>query len=144
MDGALLSSVRQMLDCCREIQNLLQHDKEYFTENQLDKVNESNQRKAELLDKLNLLAVEVNSKKQLTSLFNDTLQDVNQPLSGTQSELRTLVGELREEISNCYKYVVINSGIVFANLQQLKNIWDRMLACKTDDTCVYDNKGSIK
>ena len=140
MDGALLASLRQMLDCCKEIQNLLQHDKEYFTENQLDKVNESNQKKAALLDKLNLLAVEVNSKKQLTTLFNDAAQEVNQP----QSELRTLVSELKEEISNCYKYVVVNSGIVFANLQQLKNIWDKMLACKSSDTCVYDNKGSIK
>ncbi len=132
MDSAFLSAIKEMLRCCKEIQLLLRNDKDYFSKNQLTHVDNSNQKKAELLHQLNSLTTQLSSDHQSASMWNKLQQ--------TQQDL---LQELKTEILACYQYLMVNSGIVFANLQQLKDIWDKLLACKPKEP-IYDRNGVIE
>lgn len=131
MDSFLVN-IKEMVNCCREIQLLLRKDKDFFSQNQIGLVDDSNQKKAELLNRLNNLTTEISSSSQATALW-----------SKLKASQQNLLEELRTEVLACYQYLTINSGIVFANLNQLKNIWDKLVALQPK-TSTYNDQGVME
>lgn len=117
-------SLQQMLECCRKMQELLKNDVELFGSNNLALIEESNTIKAELLSKLNSLAAG-------TKINTDNIAD----------ESSSLLAELRSEVMTCYKYITTNSNIVFYQMQQIKEIWDK-LATRKSENYTYDQNGN--
>jgi len=142
MDSALLTSLKEMLHCCKEIQLLLHKDKDCFSHHQLNLIDLSNQKKVELLNKLNILVNDLHTNEKASDLWSKIAKNHQEFIPVEDVELQQLMQELKSEILTCYKYIGVNSHIVFTNLQQLKEIWDKLLACKSND--IYDNKGGAK
>lgn len=131
-----LANLKQMLLCCQEIRELLQADKDSFVQNDFAVLDQSNRQKTEILGHLSRLTNEVNM--YVHERANVTEEDPE------QAECNTVLDALKTEISACYKHIVINSQIVAFNLQQIKDIWDKLAASQAAAHCVYDDKGSIK
>ncbi len=136
-DSSLQPLLKEMLQCCQDIQEILKNDKDYFIKNDLASIEKSNIKKKELLEKLNFLSVNMNSRDQSKDLFERVA-------SAAQQEVTSLAEKLKIEIAACYKSIIINSTIVFSNLQQLKEIWDKLASYNSNNNCVYDGKGGIK
>lgn len=137
-DNSLFLSLKQMVRCCQEMHQLMENDRSNFERNRLDLIDESNQQKNILISKLSVLVEELNSRYP-DGLIKNYIQNANNLTSAAQHEILNVIDELKSEITKCYKYITINSNIVFFNLQQIKEIWDKLLACKP--TVVYDRAG---
>jgi len=135
-----LPVIKEMLICCREIHDLLKQDSDQFSKDQLVPVEESNNKKMALITKLTTLIGELNTDEQ-KDLLGTIIQ--NKTLPDEQIELRSLAKQLHDEIQNCYKYIVMNSKIVFSNLEMLKDIGDKLTALKTANQETYNETGSI-
>lgn len=128
-------ALKKMLSHCQSIKELLKNDKSLFIKNDFPSLNQSNQKKSELIEQLNHLALSFNqhflpSYKMNAANFSH----------GEEFEL--IINELKTEITHCYSYIMINSNIVFANMQQLKAIWDKLMVCKSELDTVYDKSGT--
>lgn len=144
-DSTLIIALKQMIKYCQEIRELLKNDKDYFTKNKLSNLEESNKKKIELIDELNFLADDI-SISRLQDQTGGFLQKIENDATNldpqAKSELMATINELKAEISECYKFIVSNSNIVFANIQVLKDIWDKLLSCKTGIDYIYDHTGT--
>lgn len=138
-DNTLFLTLKQMVRCCQDIQALLEADKDHFIQNHLTLIEESNKKKSELIVKLDVLANELNGRHP-DGLMKRIGQNKTDLTSAGHDELASVVEELKAEVNKCYKYISINSNIVFTNLQQLKEMWDKIVVCKPGD--VYDHTGS--
>ena len=118
----------------RQEKQQLKKDKKNFSKNDLPAIEESNRRKSEVLQLLNTLAESISQPDQSASELG----------SESQQELNDLAKELKSEIAACYKYIATNSTVVFANLQQLKELRDKLSSNCSVAQGVYDDKGSIK
>lgn len=118
-------SLKKMIDYCHEINDLLRLDITYFSEDNLTSIENNNKKKSELLNELNALAL---------SLHNCNLE--------SRPELVDSLSQLKVEITHCFRSMVINNNIVNANLNQLKEIWDKLLAHKEASSNLYDKHGS--
>lgn len=135
--SALAASLRTMIDYCRQISSLLENDSEYFIKNNLNAIENSNAQKMAFMDKLAELTTQIHAScpQGLSTAISE--QDVS-----SQQELTALIEQLRTEIFNCHKHLEVNGSMVFANLQMLKDIWDKLIASKSDDQ-VYNLSGNI-
>jgi len=79
-NNRFILSLRQMLLCCQEMQNLLKKDKKNFSKNDLPAIEESNRRKSEVLQLLNTLAESISQPDQSAS----------EPGSESQQELNVI------------------------------------------------------
>ena len=141
---ALVDYLREMVICCKAIQELLKADKTHFNENRLDLVDDSNQKKTALLDQLNDLTIDVTNMVRPVGLIEKIKQSAHLSASTMQAEAQSLVQELKTEIASSYKYISANSGIVANNLNYIKDVWDKIIAYNSADHCIYDSKGGIK
>lgn len=128
-ENALFSTLKKMVKHCQEMRQLLEDDKQYFTQRQLKLIQESNKKKADVITQLSVLANELNAQHPEGFAKKVEQQDVLQ-----------VMDELKSEVTKCYKHIMVNSSIVFINLQQVKQIWDTLLASKPSQ--VYDRSGT--
>ncbi|MEO8400443.1 MAG: hypothetical protein ABI597_01435 [Gammaproteobacteria bacterium] len=137
-DHPQLSSLTQILKHCQSIRDLLQDDQKHFSTNKLNSLETNNLKKAELLNKLNNL---LNDMQVYSATYGQ--QSTANSAATLQASSQKIMAELKAEIAVCYKYIVTNSHVIVANLQQLKEIWDKLSAFKSGSDCVYDKNGSI-
>ncbi|RDI39972.1 hypothetical protein [Aquicella lusitana] len=137
----LLSTLNEMLACCREIHHLLKDDNNHFKNDQFDLVDQSNAKKLELTEKIKRLVNQLDVKDQ-----KYLMEKVagNAPQSSGHDEIQIAVNQLNEEIMNCYKHIVVNSNIVFSNLQMIKEIGDKLIELKSGKQITYNEAGSIE
>jgi hypothetical protein len=112
---------------CKEIRALLEKDKNYFHENNFASLNESNTKKIDIINQLNEMAAYLSRQKLL-------IENV--------TPLNPLVADIKAEIAHCYNHIMINTSVVFANMQQLKEICDKLTSCKQGLETVYDKTGN--
>ena len=143
-DGSLLALLKEMLKCCNDVQEALRNDKNFFVKNDIASIEKSNFKKTELLEKLNFLSSKINSQDSAKTFFNKIEQEVEKSAPEAQEELTSLAEKLKAEVTACYNCIMINSTIVFSNLQQIKGLWDKFASCNLSNNCVYDRKGAIK
>lgn len=134
MDKTLLSALIEMTEHCQQMQTLLAQDKNQFGKNDLSKMTASNQEKTILIEKINALLhkIGLSQSKHIDSADSD---------NKTLFQMQNRLAELKSEITKCYQSVIVNNNIVHANLQNLKDIWDRLTANQSDKVCVYDHPG---
>ena len=147
MDNPLYASLKKMVMHCQDMQELLETDIDSFSKNDLASVGESNKRKAHIIGQLNASLSELNMirAKYNASGFMDAIEKtVARSETKTKQEMQKTVNTLKKELTRCYKYLLMNNNIVFANMQQLKDIWDQLLDCSNDMSCVYDHMGNTK
>lgn len=146
-DDVIVFSLRNMLNCCREIRDLLLKDQRNFVRPDLSAIEaivESNKKKTELLNKLDLLAANINQRELDTqpSRFLEKLEQDMQSLDQRRrEEIRTIVKDLRIELKACDNSIAKNMDMILANLNQFKSIWDTLLAYKSQNDCTYDRMG---
>lgn len=142
---ALVSSLKQMTKYCRDIQELLDADKAHFSKNALSNISDSNNSKAIILEKLTALINEINANSEHNQSGN-FLDSIEKNADGydrpTKSEITSAINELKSEIAIAYQSLATNSKIIFSNIQQLHNIWEKLSVCRSQIECVYDHKGS--
>lgn len=143
-EQAYRSSIQEMLQCCRDIQLLLTEDKNIFSQQNLPSLEKSNQQKMELLTKIGALAEYIKMQHLQNIAVDATSGKEILPASSMSTEIQTLLSDLKAEIALCYKSIMTNSTIVFTNLQQLKEVWDKLLSYNASSDCLYDDKGIIK
>jgi hypothetical protein len=137
MDRLLQEKMMLVIQYCQNIQVLLEKDKTHFGDNNLKLLAESNQDKSLVLDKLSVTVSELQNHLQRHhqgESFN-TLEKIP-----AYSEI---IKKLKSELNKCYQSLTVNNHIVFANLNQLKDIWDKLLSSKIEANGMYDHTGSI-
>ncbi|MDR3476572.1 MAG: flagellar export chaperone FlgN [Gammaproteobacteria bacterium] len=139
VDSTIVSALAQMTEYCQHMQKLLKNDQERFEKNDLTTIAESNKQKAILVEKMNGLINQFEMAKTEPST-NHLLSDIERLASNPQ--LQKTVLAFKTELGNCYQAVLTNNNIVSSNLQHLKNIWDKLIACHSDQTNVYDRTGN--
>lgn len=142
----LVTSIKKMNQYCRDIQDLINTDKNHFSTNSVGHLNASNVNKIELIEKLTDLIKETHGnalpENQTDNLF-ETIQKSAESLGdAAKHEINTLLAELKSVIVNAYQGITINSQVISASTQQLKNVWDKIRDCQSEIEYVYDNKGN--
>ena len=120
--------IKEMISRCQEIRELLVNDQQHFGKNDLDALEASNKKKGEMLDYLNYLARDFNQVNDINGM--------------STPELQNLIENLKTEIATCYESIVINNQVVYANMQQIKEVWDKLLTRKESD--VYEKNGVLE
>lgn len=145
VSDALVLSLKKMISYCKNMHELLINDTKHFSKNALDHVDTSNAKKAELIDQLSTMVYELNGNNLSgqSGDFLSNIEKIKDKMDTTiRQELDFLVNELKTEIAECNRYIIINSRIVVTNIQQLKVTFDKILACKPAMDCVYDHTGN--
>ena len=135
MDSSLQHKITQIIEHCKAIQILLETDQTHFAENNFMPLAESNQQKSLELDKLSTAVSEL---QIYLPQHNQSLKSL-----ATHPAYSDMIETLKSELNKCYQSLAINNHIVFANLQQLKGIWDTLLSSKKEADCMYDHTGSL-
>jgi flagellar biosynthesis/type III secretory pathway chaperone len=147
-DQTLAASLKQMLEYCHAMQTYLKSDQEYFSKNDLEKINNSNNEKAQLISRMSVTAQELKAimapKDSSISIMAALEVYAAKPDTSEKREIQTLVRQLKPEIDKCYQSLLINSKVVNSNLSFLKNIWDRLLSLTSDGNTLYDHKGTTR
>lgn len=142
---SLATALKQMVLYCRELQGLLDADKTHFSSNAIKDVNESNQKKVLLIEKLNVLVSETYSHASPEHQSSGILELIEKTAENfapaEKREIHSMLDEFKTEIANSYQHILVNSKIIFAGTQQLRLIWDKLQACRSEVESVYDNKG---
>ena len=133
-DQSVILVLNKMIQCCEKVRELLKSDKEYFAKNNFSTLTESNKNKMAILNQLNTLTNEFLEIKQTY------VAEMN---PADKTIVQTKLDYLKQEVLDCYKCISTNSSVVFTNLQQLKNVWDTVLAYKENNNNLYDGKGSV-
>src|SRR5437867_3153287 len=94
--------LKQMITSSQEILELLINDRQLLSKKDLNAIEISNQKKIVLIDQLNLSAQHFKNEKSLESF----LHNLDSP---DQGEIKTLISQLKTEITQCYKYIVSNT-----------------------------------
>jgi hypothetical protein len=137
MDRLLQEKIMLVIKYCQNIQALLEKDKTHFGDNNLKLLAESNKDKSLILEKLSVVVSELQSHLQQYhrgESFN-TLERI--------PAYSDMIKKLKLELNKCYQSLTVNNHIVFANLNQLKDIWDKLLSSQKETDGVYDHTGSI-
>ncbi len=137
MDGHLLQQIAHISQTCGAIQALLEADQTHFSNNKMDALGESNKEKTQLLDNLSIAVSELRTHLQ-TRYPGQTLDTIDNSPAFMEK-----VATLKMELQDCYQALAINNHIVYANLNQLKNIWDKILASQKSTDCIYDQAGIL-
>lgn len=141
----LIAALQEMIKSCQNLRALMETDVSKYVKDDIAAINESNQQKAVLLDKLTSLMHEVDPSALITphaSNFIDTLKNkANELDDETKSQVNGLLNELKNEVTQCYQYLYSNGKIVMTNLAQMKKWWEKLVSLQTEYEFVYDQKG---
>jgi|GEM_PF-5215310 hypothetical protein len=140
-----VSALKQMTTYCRKIKELLDYDQIHFSSNAITSISDSNHQKTILLEKLTTLINEINSSisPALSDGFLDAIEKHAENFDAhIKTEIMAALNELKSEIQAAYQFLSTNSKIIFTNIKQLHNFWEKLSACSSRNECVYDHKGS--
>lgn len=143
-DHILLASLKQMVKYCKEIKELLKNDSEHFSKAEISAIEESNQHKSFLLERFSHLLNELSSHTLKNNAGNllEALEQAAADLDNkSQREFNLYLDELKTHLADCYESLIINSKVVYTNINQLKALWDKLLCCRSEINLVYDNRG---
>jgi hypothetical protein len=141
---AELVALRNMIACCRQIQELLVVDQTAFSQHNFRSLEDSNKKKVDLLEKLNFLVENMNHNflpNQQSSFMKRIEHDISSLSTEKQKEIRSIIKELQLELGKCYNSIIKNIDIAFSSIKQFKEIWDKLLANKTKTDLTYDRLG---
>jgi len=148
-DQTLVVSLKQMVQYCHSIQQSLELDQEYFRKNDMARISKSTEDKAQLIERMTNLTNDLKSDLKYMGPANKSgdilaaLENYSaRPDTREKREINTLVRELKSVIEKCHQYLLTNSKVVYTNMSNLKNTWDKLLACQSDSNCLYDHKGN--
>lgn len=144
INNTFMSAIQRMLSYCKDIQALLQQDRDSFKANDINVLNDSNEKKSIVIGKLTALVNEMQDVSHSNQSGNLFAKIEKQATDLNQTETIKLVNELKLQISNCYQSIATNNQIVSANIHQFKQLADKLLSLKADMACVYDHKGETK
>jgi len=140
-DEMTLSVLKEMTECCRTIQELLVQDQLFMDKNDILALEVSNQKKAEQLEKLDELMVQINQHYMTSSQVNIMMrieQEFSSKDENKQSEMRLVLREFRDELTKCYSSIVKNIDIIFEGMKQFKNIWDKLIEHRSKSVDTYE------
>lgn len=145
--ASLLSSIKQMILYCRDIQVLLDSDTVHFSKDAIKDITDSNEKKAMLIEKLTYLVNEINSiptpQFSHTNHFLEKIDKIAEHFDGvSRKAVEQAVTELKAEVAKAYQSLVTNSTIVSTNMVQIKTVWDKLLAFRSEIEYVYDQNGN--
>lgn len=132
----LLSPLKQLVKYCQELQHLLQLDTDYFATHDLPQIEEANKNKITVIEQMNSLLQTLPSH-ELKSILSTAA------IPHEKNTLQNTLNELKLEIQKCYQSMAVNNQIIYANIKNLKNVWDQILACQKTSNGVYDETGKI-
>lgn len=144
-DDVLIASLKQMVNYCKEIQELLKNDTDHFSKAEISAIEESNHHKTHLLDNLSHLLNELSSHtlKHKSGNFLEAIEQAGANMNeAARSELKAHIQELKLHLAACYESLIINSKVIYTNIHQLKALWDKLLNCRSEINVVYDNRGA--
>jgi predicted nucleic acid-binding Zn-ribbon protein len=143
--ASLVATLKQIIQYSKQLHLLLQQDRQFFAKDDIHKINESNQKKEELLNKISQLSAHLTKEKGSTNSSHHLIALITEKAAqypaAAQAELTALTKELENEIVHCYQHMATNNNVIYATMQHLKKFWDGVLAKKNDLECVYDHTG---
>lgn len=141
--AAFIANLKQIIQYSKELHVLLQHDRIHFIKDDINQINESNRQKEELLTKINRLvsSLQESTDKKNGSLLERIAETAASQDNTSKNEISAIIKELENEITHCYQHMAVNSNVIYATMQHLKNFWDGLLAQKSELECVYDHTG---
>lgn len=142
--AALITSLKDMVNSCDELYDLMQNDTNLFKERDSDKIISSNERKSLLLNHISAITNEV-SMLPTSKPDNDLIQNLElaavSALPTEQEELHSILDQLKHSLPLCLEQVNINSRIITSTLNMMANLWEKLMNLN-DNNFLYDNKGN--
>ncbi len=134
---SLFHSLQQVLNYFKELHQLLQQDRTYFSEHNVAGIESSNVNKSNLLNQLNPLIQQIRTDENSTLLTS--IKNSNRDAT-SKNKLQQLVEEIQKEVTDCYQFLAVNNNIVYTNLNQLSALWKKILSYEEEVKYVYDCK----
>lgn len=138
---SVIDAFKKIANHCHSMHDLLLKDKEHIIKNNIQLLEENNQRKAEVIEQINSLVTHI-SRNHPEGIWN-SLQRNTSPESQKTEELQIIMEDLSAWINECYQHINVNSNIVYSNLDKLKTVWDQILSFQSKNNCTYDQTGQI-
>jgi hypothetical protein len=143
-DETAISIVKDMTQCCRDIQALLVLDQIQFEKNNMELLDESNQQKIIKLEQLNHLMEKMNRQylsAPHSSLMHKIKHDIALQHPDKQAEFQAVMHEFQLEMAKCYSGVTKNIDTVYSSIKQFKDIWDKLLSQQARASDTYESIG---
>lgn len=140
--SSYIKTLGQLVKACQYLQEMLEKDRLHFDKRAIRSIEESNEKKLANLDKMNKLVNEL--KNEYPEHFSKILEQDQQSVTAEmRTELNSMISNLKKEIGSCAKLMSVNGQIISSNLQQIKEIWDKVASFKASYNDTYDHTGRI-
>lgn len=140
----LMNALKQIISHCQELQTAFLIDQENFSKNNLSMLDESNQKKKVLINKISTQTNELNTvffADQNGSLLEKIEKYIDSMDAAKADEGKKILAAFSVEIAKCSHNIVVNNNIVHANIRNLKDLWDKLMRGKNESVCLYDHTG---
>lgn len=134
-DAKLALALKEIIEYCRTLHHSLKDDVDYFTHDNFAALEVSNKKKSQLIVQLSSVIYE------LSKIYPSGLKEAITQLPSSH-EIKQLLVQLNDEVVQCNHYIASNSGVVLTNLNMLKEIWDKLMALKSENR-IYDKSGNV-
>ncbi len=139
LNKSFVSTLTRLVLSIQQLNTLLVVDNEYFISNDRIKINESNEKKNQILVELSetlqeldkILIISVDGKKPTLTEY---IRNLDKDSATCANQLLTT---LYDSLSNGYNHLVTNNHVVVANLGFINSIWDSLLNIAKGDDSVY-------
>lgn len=142
--AALITSLKDMINSCDELYDLMQNDRNLFKNNNHEDILASNEKKSLLLNHIAAVTNEV-SMLPTSKPDNDLLENLDlaavSALPAEQEELHNILDQLKHSLPLCLEQVNVNSRIVASTLDMMAKLWEKLINI-SDNNILYDNKGN--
>lgn len=148
MDATFLEVIKQVQRLTQSIQainHILKEDELIFKENDVIKIDASNDKKNQLLatlqsaqQNLQQLLVDERSNQPLTLTAWVEAHPANKAKAGTKA-----VDELKLALMNGYQHLITNNQVIIGNLSFIKEFWDKLAQLSQKQQGIYD-KPSVR
>ncbi|MHB1947045.1 MAG: hypothetical protein ACYCQI_02880 [Gammaproteobacteria bacterium] len=131
MDVKFHMSIAEMIQCCQDLHELLQEDKQFFVKDNFDLLEKSNQKKAEVMAKLHSLVCDM--QLAYPSGLSEKIKIINQKM----------IQKLQSQVSECGQSIHANSRLVMGNIKLLNDLWKKVISVKQAEEAalIYDRTG---
>lgn len=138
-------SLRDMIQYCIGIQNLLTSDVDHLSKNAINDIKANNSKKEILIENLNQLTNKLDAIVPSSATGNplDKILELAKTYdAASRKEIQQLIDTLKSETAKAYESLAINSSILTSHIHSTKTLWDNLLSCQPSASCVYDSKGN--
>lgn len=143
MDGkpvALIGQLKHLIETLDELNALLKSDRQHFSENNLALVQQSDDKKQKMLEKITRTIAELQKSLPNTRehLLDGLRAQSKQFHLSHQPTIDHLIDLLQSRLSDGYENVIANNHIVIMNLNYLKVLWDKLFKLSPEHNAVYE------